>query len=94
MTRIPLNKSDELARQMKRNLALSTAQLGLDVRTANALEQQGVFTVEDLLAWTPERLLEIPNFGEKTLKQIFNRLAAIGFSRRSREGLSDSPVDQ
>ena len=45
MTRIPLSAADEQRRLMKQRLELSTAEIGLTVRTTNCLEEKGIFTV-------------------------------------------------
>ncbi len=82
MTRIPLSRADEQARMMSERLDLSTAEIGLTVRTTNCLEEKGIFTVRDLLNSTPETLLSISNFGEKTLEEVYQCLAKIGFLRR------------
>ncbi|HCA50474.1 MAG TPA: DNA-directed RNA polymerase subunit alpha, partial [Planctomycetaceae bacterium] len=39
MTRIPLSAADEQRRLMKQRLELSTAEIGLTVRTTNCLEE-------------------------------------------------------
>ena len=83
MTRIPLSPADEKARQLRERLDLSTAEIGLSVRTTNCLEEKGIFTVRDLLHSTPDTLLNITNFGEKTLEEVYQALDAIGFSRRT-----------
>jgi DNA-directed RNA polymerase subunit alpha len=62
----------------------SRRQVGNDIRTVNLLEEDGIFTVEDLLNCTPERLLRISNIGEKTLDTIYEALAKIGFHPTSR----------
>ena len=62
----------EWAKQTKdQRLEMSTAEIGLPVRTVNCLEDHGVFTVDHLLHCTPERLLSFPNFGEKTLDEVY-----------------------
>ena len=58
MTRIPLNRAYEQSQDMKDKLEMSTAEIGLAVRTTNCLEERGVFTVNDLLHCTREDLLE------------------------------------
>ena len=58
---------------------MSTAEIGLSVRTTNCLEERGIFTVEDLLHCTPQDLLSISNFGEKTLEEVYKALEGIGF---------------
>ncbi len=79
VTRIPLNPAQEKARLMRERLKLSIAEIGLPVRTTNCLEENGIFTVEDLLNTKPKRLLNISNFGEKTLQEVYKALAKIGF---------------
>jgi len=82
-TRIPLNRADIRDAELAKKLEMSTAEIGLSVRTTNCLEERGIFTVEDLLQCTPAELLSISNFGEKTLREVYKALEAIGFSRRS-----------
>src|SRR5262245_1476997 len=62
MSRIPLNRSYEQSENLKDKLEMSTAEIGLAVRTTNCLEERGVFTVNDLLHCTREDLLSISNF--------------------------------
>ena len=84
MTRIPLSAIDEQAREISQRLEMSTAEIGLSVRTTNCLEERGIFTVHDLLQCTPDDLLSISNFGEKPLDEVYKALESIGF-RRSRQ---------
>jgi DNA-directed RNA polymerase subunit alpha len=81
MTRIPISKADEQARLMRERLDLSTAEIGLQVRTTNCLEEKGIFTVRDLLNSRPEVLLTIANFGEKTLEEVYQALERLGYHR-------------
>ena len=83
MTRIPLPAGGNRAENLNDRLEMSTAEIGLSVRTTNCLEERGIFTVNDLLNCTPEDLLEISNFGEKTLEEVYSALETIGFYRRS-----------
>lgn len=83
-TRIPLSKQDENARLMQERLEMSTAEIGLTVRTTNCLEERGIFTVRDLLNSTPDQLLSIANFGEKTLDEVYKALEKFGFYRPNR----------
>ena len=84
-TRIPLSQQDERARQVQERLEMSTAEIGLTVRTTNCLEERGIFTVRDLLNSTPDQLLSIANFGEKTLDEVYKSLEKFGFFRASRK---------
>ena len=81
-TRIRLSTTGENNRLMKQRLEMSTAEIGLSVRTTNCLEERGIFTVRDLLNCTPEDLLDISNFGEKTLEEVYDSLNKIGFERQ------------
>jgi DNA-directed RNA polymerase subunit alpha len=80
VTRIPIpawaknQKADD-------RLERSVAEIDLIVRTVNVLEEEGIFTVKDLLNCTPERLLKISNFGEKTLETVYAALEKIDFQR-------------
>jgi DNA-directed RNA polymerase subunit alpha len=69
-------------------LQMSTAEIGLSVRTTNCLEERGIFTVADLLNCSPDDLLNISNFGEKTLEEVYLALESVGFFRKSKRKLS------
>ena len=84
-TRIPLIRADEQQRSMQQRLEMSTAEIGLSVRTTNCLEERGIFTVQDLLHCTRDDLLSISNFGEKTLEEVYLSLEKVGFYRRHRQ---------
>lgn len=84
MTRIPLRAAEEEARNLQEKLEMSTAEIGLSVRTTNCLEEKGVFTVRDLLNCTRDDLLSISNFGEKTLEEVYKSLEGVGFYRKNR----------
>lgn len=81
VTRIPISQAEERARFLREQLDLSTAEIGLAVRTTNCLEEKGIFTVRDLLRSTPKELLSISNFGEKTLEEVYQALENKGYSR-------------
>ena len=72
-------------------LEMSTAEIGLSVRTTNCLEERGIFTVEDLLHCTREDLLSISNFGEKTLEEVYHALETVGFYRQTQRS---EPVEK
>ena len=84
MTRIPINRAHALNEMQKDRLEMSTAEIGLAVRTTNCLEEKGVFTVHDLLNCSRDDLLSISNFGEKTLEEVYKALEGIGFYRNGR----------
>jgi DNA-directed RNA polymerase subunit alpha len=88
-SRIRLCTTDTLAKEMASKLEMSTAEIGLTVRTTNCLEERGIFTVHDLLHCTREDLLGISNFGEKTLEEVYKALEDIGFCRKSRQAAAE-----
>lgn len=81
-TRIPLCHAEEEARLRRERLDLSIAEMGLSVRTTNCLEETGILTVRDLLRTHSSQLLKISNFGEKTLDEVYDALAVLGYHRR------------
>ena len=85
MTRIPLPKTNNQAEDLTSRLEMSTAEIGLSVRTTNCLEERGIFTVRDLLNCTADDLLSISNFGEKTLEEVYLSLEKFGFHRPMRK---------
>jgi DNA-directed RNA polymerase subunit alpha len=86
MSRIPLNQAELANQGVNDRLEMSTAEIGLAVRTTNCLEERGIFTVHELLQCTSDDLLSISNFGEKTLEEVYKALAKIGFHRPVRSG--------
>lgn len=92
LTRIPISQAEEQARIKREQLELSTAEIGLTVRTTNCLEEKGIFTVRDLLQSTPKDLLSISNFGEKTLEEVYAALERIGYYRPKRTPAQTEPV--
>ena len=97
-TRIPLRTRDNEAKERAAKLDMSTAEIGLSVRTTNCLEERGIFTVNDLLHCTREDLLSISNFGEKTLEEVYKALEGVGFYRKAkreaRDGSEGLPAPQ
>jgi len=85
-TRIPLNTAGDLEKDLTEKMEMSTAEIGLSVRTTNCLEERGIFTVDDLLHCTPDFLLSISNFGEKTLEEVYKALERAGFYRKWKRG--------
>jgi DNA-directed RNA polymerase subunit alpha len=81
MTRIPLPDFQQQEHTIEDRLHMSTAEIGLSVRTTNCLEERGIFTVSDLLNCTRADLLKISNFGEKTLEEVYKALETVGFFR-------------
>lgn len=68
------------------DLAMSIESLGLQSRSYNALTREGINTVGELVARSEADLLDIRNFGAKSIEEIKQKLAEMGM------GLKDSPA--
>lgn len=65
-------------------------QLGLSARTLNCLKRAGINRVGEVLALPKSDLLKIRNFGEKSLDELYQRLAEEGILEEGADGSSDS----
>ena len=68
------------------SLALPIEELNLPLRAYNSLRREGVHTVGDLVARTPQQLLDIDHIGPASVEEIRQRLADRGLS------LSEAPA--
>ena len=80
--RIPIPAAWAKVEKTDNRLALSLSEIDLSVRTVNFLEEEGIYTVGDLLECTADRVLGIKNVGLTTLESIYDALAKIGFHRQ------------
>ena len=85
VTRIPI-PSWKRTQKADDRLELNLAEMNIPVRTVNCLEDEEIFTVGDILDCEPQQLLEIPNFGPKTLVSVYAALEKIGFYRANQSG--------
>ena len=58
-------------------------ELDLGVRSYNCLKREGIQTIGDLMSKTEAELLNIPNFGRKSIEEVVEKLEARGLSLRS-----------
>jgi DNA-directed RNA polymerase alpha subunit len=79
-TRIPLDHTWETKQQQEKLLQEPIASLELGVRTINALEEDGILYVHELVGRTRKSLLRITNFGETTVIQVEKVLKGHGLS--------------
>ncbi|MDY2940936.1 MAG: DNA-directed RNA polymerase subunit alpha [Varibaculum sp.] len=70
------------------DLALPIEDLQLQSRSYNALTREGIRTVGELVARSEADLLDIRNFGAKSIEEIKDKLAEMGM------GLKDSPMPE
>lgn len=75
-----LSPEDREAELLRRKADLSLAEAGLVVRTVNTLEERNITTVADALEQEADDLLEIPNFGQKTLKELHDCIIKLGLT--------------
>ena len=62
------------------NLNLPIEDLDLSVRSYNCLKREGVSTVGELVTKTEQDLLDIRNFGQKSIEEVKAKLAEMGLS--------------
>jgi DNA-directed RNA polymerase subunit alpha len=66
-------------------LAQPIEDMDLTVRSYNCLKREGVATVGDLVQKTEEDLLEIRNFGQKSIDEVKAKLEDLGLTLRKKE---------
>jgi DNA-directed RNA polymerase subunit alpha len=59
--------------------------LDLSVRSLNCLKREGVHTVGDLLNYSLEDLMDIRNFGEKSVIEVKDKIEAMGLNLKPKE---------
>lgn len=64
----------------RERMATAVAEMRLSVRVINTLEEHGVILASQLVAQTYESLMGMKNFGEKTLREVRDALAALGLA--------------
>lgn len=69
------------------DLALPIEDLQLTIRSYNCLKREGIHQVGELVARSEADLLDIRNFGSKSITEVKDKLAELGLS------LKDSPLD-
>ena len=61
-------------------LEMTIEELDLSVRSFNCLKRAGINTVEDLINKTEEDMMKVRNLGCKSLEEVINKLASLGFT--------------
>lgn len=67
-------------REMDELLSKSVDMLDLSVRSKNCLDSENIQNIGDLVRFTESELLKVRNFGKTSLKEVKNKLAALGLS--------------
>jgi len=58
------------------------AKLHLTVRTERCLQAEGILTIQQLQGCTKRDLMKTPNLGLKSINEIIEQMAALGYSLR------------
>jgi DNA-directed RNA polymerase subunit alpha len=69
------------------DLALPIEELTLTIRSYNCLKREGIHSVGELVARSEADLLDIRNFGSKSITEVKEKLGGLGLN------LKDSPLD-
>lgn len=75
-------KRREQSVEYLRNINKTIDDLGLSRRAKNCLDVANITTVAELIEYTPEQLLALKSFGEKSLIEIVNKLAEMNLYLR------------
>jgi DNA-directed RNA polymerase subunit alpha len=54
--------------------------LEVSVRTQNCLKAEGIRTIKQLQNYTERRLMKIPNLGRKSVSELIEQMAALGYN--------------
>ena len=75
-------EGDETAkkREMDDLLSKSVDMLDLSVRSKNCLDSENILTIRELVIMSEQELLKVRNFGKTSLKEVKNKLSALGLS--------------
>ncbi len=63
-------------------MAITIEELNLSVRSYNCLKREGVNTVGDLVQRSEQELMDIRNFGQKSIEEVKQKLADMGLGLR------------
>ena len=66
-------------------LEMTIEELDLSVRSFNCLKRAGINTVEDLINKTEDEMMKVRNLGRKSLEEVINKLASLGFTLRDND---------
>lgn len=73
-------KKEEEQKKKGQDLKKTIDELDLSVRSYNCLKSANILTVEELVTWSELRLRGLRNFGEKSLKEIKEKLISMGLN--------------
>ncbi|MGH8879144.1 MAG: DNA-directed RNA polymerase subunit alpha C-terminal domain-containing protein, partial [Stackebrandtia sp.] len=75
--------------QLAADLALPIEDLQLTVRSYNCLKREGIHSVGELISRSEADLLDIRNFGQKSIDEVKMKLAGLGLALKDSPGTFD-----
>src|SRR5919197_3214387 len=75
--------------QLAADLALPIEELDLTVRSYNCLKREGINSVGELISRTEADLLDIRNFGQKSIDEVKMKLAGMGLALKDSSPVID-----
>ncbi|MGM0367602.1 MAG: DNA-directed RNA polymerase subunit alpha [Actinomycetota bacterium] len=82
------NKDDPIFEEVKEEEEKpdypSIEELELSVRAYNCLKREGIDTVEKLLDYSEDELLDIRNFGQKSIQEVKDKVKELGLTFKSK----------
>ncbi len=76
---------------LEKKMNMNIAELHLSVRASNCLESEGILTVRDLVLKDEDSLMEVRNFGDTTLQEVYDKLGELGLRLGMRLPSSSAP---
>ena len=64
---------------------MSIEELDLSVRSYNCLKRANIITVQELTQKTEDDMMKVRNLGKKSLKEVRDKLKALGLSFKTNE---------
>jgi DNA-directed RNA polymerase subunit alpha len=68
--------------ELSGDMAITIEELNLSVRSYNCLKREGINTVGDLVQRSEQELMDIRNFGQKSIDEVKSKLEELGLSLR------------
>ena len=78
---------------MAADLALAIESLDLTVRSYNCLKREGIHTVGELVSRSEADLMDIRNFGSKSIEEVKQKLDELGLSLKDSAASLSEPAD-
>ena len=86
-TLVPIDSimDEEVEEQVDKYQEMSIEELDLSVRSYNCLKRANIITVQELTQKTEDDMMKVRNLGKKSLKEVRDKLKALGLSFKTNE---------